>query len=133
MPTDIPAPKAVEISPRLAFLMTGMSERRGTEEDGAQEAGDAVVEELAIPGTREPRFALIEEVATGGVGNEARAAAAGGTLLEAAGTKPLRARRSWRVSDMPGRTDRFFERDIFGAIAVKESSDSECPERVRVV
>ena len=123
MPTDIPAPKAVEISPRLAFLIIGMSERRGTEEDGALDAGGAVVEELAIPGTREPRFAFVEELAAGGIGNEARAATAGGTLLEAAGTKPLRARRSWRVSDMPGRTERFFERDIFGAIAVGDSSD----------
>ena len=103
--------------------MIGMSERRGTEEDGAPEAGDAIVVELAAPGTREPRFALIEELAAGGIGNEARAATAGGTLLEAAGTKPLRARRSWRVSDMPGRTERFFDRDIFGAIAVEDSSD----------
>ena len=105
--------------------MNGMSDRRGVDEAGAREAGDAIVEELAIPEARVPRFVLIEEVTTGGgVGNEVLAAAAGETLLTVAGTKPLRALRSWRDRDMPGRTERFFEREIFGAIAIKEGSDS---------
>ena len=108
------------MSPRRAFLMVGMSDRRGVDEEAARGAGDAIFEEVATPKALASRLGFIEDEATGGgVINEVLAAAAGDPLFTAAGTKPLRARRSWRERDMPGRTERFFERENFGAIAIK--------------
>ena len=107
------------MSPRRAFLMVGMSDRRGVDEEAARGAGDAIFEEVATPKALASRLGLVEGATGGGVVNEVLAATAGDPLLTAAGTKPLRARRSWRERDMPGRTERFFERENFGAIAIK--------------
>ncbi len=54
--------------------------------------------------------------------DEGRAAAARAPLTLVAGTHPLRARRSSSERDMPGRTERFFDRERFGAIAINDSS-----------
>ena len=124
MPTDLPAPRADVMSPRRAFLMVGMSDRRGVEEEAARGTGVAIFEEVAAPKVLVSRLDFADARTTGGgVTNEVRAAAAGDPLLTEAGTNPLRARRSWRVSDMPGRTERFLDRESFGAIALKECSD----------
>ena len=122
MPTDLPAPRADVMSPRRAFLMVGMSDRRGVDEEAARGAGDAIFEEVATPKALASRFADngVEEE----VGNKERAATAGGPLLTAACPPSLIARRSARDRFMPGRTDKFFERDAFGAIALKKCSDT---------
>ena len=104
--------------------MVGMSDRRGVEEEAARGTGVAIFEEVAAPKVLVSRLDFADARTTGGgVINDVLAATAGDPLLTEAGTKPLRARRSWRVSDMPGRTDRFLERESFGAIAIKEGSD----------
>ena len=124
MPTDVPAPKAELMSPRFAFLMVGISDRKGVEEEAARGTGVAICEEVAAPKVLESRLVFADARTTGGeVPNEEAAAAADGPLFTAAGTNPLRTLRSWRVRDMPGRTERFLERESFGAIALKECSD----------
>ena len=125
MPTDVPAPRADVMSPRRAFLMVGMSDRRGVDEEAARgSTGVAIFEEVAAPKVLASRLDFADERTTGGgVTNEVLAATAGDPLFTEAGPNPLRARRSWRVSDMPGRTDRFLERESFGAIAIREGSD----------
>ena len=103
--------------------MVGISDRSVVEEEAVRGPVAAIFEEVVAPEILASRLIFAEaRTAGGGVSNEERAAAAGGSLL-VAGTSPLRARRSWRVSDMPGRTERFLERESFGAIALKECSD----------
>ena len=58
-------------------------------------------------------------------GNEELAAAAGTTLLAEATLMPRRARRSARDNMELAGTERFLERDIFGAIAIRDSSDTD--------
>ena len=124
MPTVIPAPKAELMSPRFAFLITGMSDRNVVEEEAERETGATIFEEVVVPGVLESRLTFAEARTIGaGVANELQAAAAGGSWLLVAGTSPLRARRSWRVNDIPGRTERFLDRESFGAIALRECSD----------
>ena len=124
MPTVIPAPKAELMSPRFAFLITGISDRKVVEEEAGRETGATIFEEVAVPEILESRLTFADARTTGeGLTNEERAAAACGPWLSAAGTNPLRTLRSWRVRDMPGRTERFLERESFGAIALKECSD----------
>lgn len=65
--------------------------------------------------------------AVAGTNNEELAAAAGRPLLGFAAPIPLRALRSSRDSMQPGRTDRFFEREVFGDIAIEDSSDPGTP------
>ena len=121
------------MSPRFAFLMVGISDRSGVEEEAVRGTGVAIFEEVAAPKVLVSRLDFADaRTAGGGVTNEVRAAAACGPLFTAAGANPLRARRSWRVSDMPGRTERFLDRESFGAIALKECSDP-VHDSVRVV
>ena len=120
MPTELLAFKAAVRSPRRAFFMVGMSARSGVDEEVGRDAGGADFE-AAPPKALASRFAdneFEEEV-----GNTVLAATAGGPLLLAAYPLSLRARRSARERCMPGRTERFFERDTFGAIALKKCSD----------
>jgi len=101
-----------------------MSDRNVVEEEAERETGATFFEEAVEPEILESRLTFADARTTGeGVTNEVRAAAACGPWLSAAGTSPLRARRSWRVSDIPGRTERFLDRESFGAIALKECSD----------
>ena len=62
-----------------------------------------------------------------GANNKELAAAAGGPLLADAALIPLRARRSSKDNMQPGRTDRFFDREFFGDIAIEDSSDADAP------
>ncbi len=120
MPTVLLAIKAAVRSPRRAFLMVGMSARSGVDDEVGRDAGGADVE-AAPPKALASRF--VDNEFEEEVGNTGLAATAGGPLLLAAYPLSLRARRSARERFMPGRTERFFERDTFGAIALKKCSD----------
>ena len=120
MPTELLAIKAAVRSPRRAFLMVGMSARSGVDEEVGRDAAGADFE-AAPPKALASRF--VDNEFEEEVGNTELAATAGGPLLTAACPLSLRARRSARDRFMPGRTDKFFERDAFGAIALKKCSD----------
>ena len=93
-----------------------MSERRGFDEELTRGTG-AVDVEAAPPIVLALRLKLDE-----GTDNEGPAAAAGETLLVRTAPMPLRARRSSKDRWQSGRTDKFLDREYFGAIAIKDSS-----------
>ena len=104
--------------------MVGILSRSGVDEEARRGAGGADFE-AAPPKALASRFVDTGGLATGGgVGNEERAATAGGPLLTAACPLSRIARRSSRDRFMPGRTDRFLDREVFGAIALEECSDT---------
>ena len=119
MPTVLLAIMAAVRSPRRAFLMIGMSARSGVDEEVGRGAGGADLE-AALPKTLASRF--IDNEFEEEVGNMGLAAAAGCPLLLAACPPSLRARRSAKDRFMPGKTERFFERVTFGAIALTKSA-----------
>ena len=94
-----------------------MSERGGFEEELTRGTG-TVVEEAAPPIVLALRLMLDE-----GTNDEGPAAAAGETLLVLTAPMPLRARRSSKDKWQLARTDKFLDREYFGAIAIKDSSD----------
>jgi len=127
MPTVKPACNAGVTPPRRAFFIIAISERRGFEEELTRGTG-TVDEEAAPPIVLALRLILDDaRAAEGGTNDEGPAAAAGETLLVWAAPMPLRARRSSKDRWQPGRTDKFFDRECFGAIAIKDSSDPEVP------
>ena len=93
-----------------------MSERRGFDEELTRGTG-AVNVEAAPPIVLAMRLELDE-----GTDNEGPAAAAGETLLVLTAPMPLRARRSSKDKWLLERTERFLDREYFGAIAIKDSS-----------
>ena len=135
MPIESPACNAEVLPPRRAFLITGISGRRGADELVIREAAGADPEvlegysftaEASPPKVPELRLRFIGTNAeVTGANNEELAATAGGPLFAGAAPIPRRARRSSRDTVEPGRTDRFLERDILGAIAIKDSSDTD--------
>jgi hypothetical protein len=124
MPTDKPADNADEIPPRRAFLMIAMSDRSGVDEEVTRGTSGGAFEEAPQHNALAFRLRFIGARTAEGISNEAPAAAAGGPLLIVAALLSLRARRSSRDSPQPERTERFFDREHFGAIAIKDSSDS---------
>ena len=105
--------------------MIAMSVRNGFNEEVTRAVGNAELEQAALPNTRALRSELIDAgTQVEEASNEDLAAAAGGPLLAVAAPIPRRARRSSRDRLQPGRTDKFFERELcLGAIAIRESSD----------
>ena len=125
MPTVKPACIAGVTPPRRAFFIIAMSERRGFEEELTRGTG-TVVEEAAPPIVLALRLMLDDArtagVFRGGTNDEGPAAAAGETLLVGTAPMPLRARRSSKDRWQLSRTDKFLDREYFGAIAIKDSS-----------
>ena len=105
-----------------------MSARSGIEVVVRLAAGNEVPEvlaEAAFADTAPPkaptlRLHIDDDFA---VDNEATAAAAEGPLLRGGGTLSRRALRSSRESVVAAETARFLEREIFGAIAMNDSSE----------
>ena len=109
--------------------MIAMSERRGFDEEVTRDTGTADSEEAAPPKALALRLIPIDALAAvEGATNEELEAAAGGPLLAFATPIPLRALRSPRDNVLAGRTDKFFEREMFGDIAIEDSSDSNTPD-----
>ena len=106
--------------------MIAMSERSGVDEEVTRGTCGGAFEEALQHKALAFRLILIgARTAVEGISNEAPAAAAGGPLLIVAALLSLRARRSSRDRPQPGRTEGFFDREAFGAIAIKDSSDTE--------
>ena len=113
---------AADTPPRRAFLMTGMSERRGIDAAVTRVAGNADPEEAAPP--KAPTLRLEDDDAfAGGRTTGATAAAAGDPLLVPTCPMPRSARRSASDRVHEAATERFPEREAFGAIATKGSSE----------
>ena len=100
--------------------MTGMSERSGTAVAATRVAGNAdpAGAEAARPKALALRFED-DDAFEGGRTLGTTAAAAGGPVLVPAGPMPRSARRSARDRVQEAATERFPEREAFGAIATK--------------
>ena len=112
--------------------MIAMSERSGVDEEVIRGTSGGAFEEAPQHNALAFRLRFIGARTAEGISNEAPAAAAGGPLLIVAAPLSLRARRSSRDSPQPERTERFFDREYFGAIAIKDSSDSASLNLARV-
>ena len=104
--------------------MTGMSERSGTVVAATRVAGNAdpAGAEAARPKALALRFED-DDAFEGGRTIGTTAAAAGGPVLVPAGPMPRSARRSASERVVDAATMRFPEREAFGAIATKGSSE----------